>query len=285
MKLISYRHDGAERYGVTDGDGIVDMSTRLGDRFATLKDAIAGLGLNEIAAAADGVAADVAVADVDVMFPITQPDKIFCVGRNYRGYHEVIADGERPEWPSIFTRHAASFAAHGEAILKPRVSDQLDYEGELGVIIGNSGRHIPAERALDYVAGYTIINEGSVRDWLRRGTQNFPGKNFYRSGAIGPWMATADEIPDLAKVPIVTRVDGEVRQDGMSDMMIFDIPFLIAHISTITWLEPGDMIATGSPGGSATESDPPKWLRPGQEIEVEIAPIGVLRNKIEAEPS
>jgi 5-carboxymethyl-2-hydroxymuconate isomerase len=219
------------------------------------------------------------------MFPITQSPKVFCIGRNYRGYHEVIADGKKPEWPSIFTRHMASFAAHGEAILRPRVSEELDYEGELGVIIGKAGRHIPSERALDHVAGYTIVNEGSVRDWLRRGTQNFPGKNFYRSGAIGPWMVTADEIPDLSDVPIKTWVDGDVRQDGATDMMIFDIPFLIAHLSTITWLEPGDMIATGSPGGSATESDPPKWLRPGQQIEVEIGPIGVLRNPIELEPS
>jgi 2-keto-4-pentenoate hydratase/2-oxohepta-3-ene-1,7-dioic acid hydratase in catechol pathway len=284
MKLISYRHEGTERYGVTDGDGIIDMSARLGDRFPTLKDAIAGLGLNEIAAAAEGASADVAVAEIEFMFPITTPEKFFCVGRNYKEYHEVLADGG-PKLPSIFTRHAASFAAHGEAILKPAVSDQLDYEGELGVIIGKSGRHIPRERALDYIAGYTIINEGTVRDWLRRGTQNFPGKNFYRSGSIGPWMVTADEIADLSKVPIVTRVDGEVRQDGMTDMMIFDIPFVISHISTFTWLEPGDMIATGSPGGSAIESDPPAWLRPGQEIEIEIAPIGVLRNRIEAEAS
>lgn len=285
MKLVSYRHEGAERYGVTDGDGVVDISARLGGRFPTLKDAIAGLGLGEIAAAAEGASNDVALGDIEFMFPITQSPKVFCIGRNYRGYHEVIADGKKPEWPSIFTRHMASFAAHGEAILRPRVSEELDYEGELGVIIGKAGRHIPSERALDHVAGYTIVNEGSVRDWLRRGTQNFPGKNFYRSGAIGPWMVTADEIPDLSDVPIKTWVDGDVRQDGATDMMIFDIPFLIAHLSTITWLEPGDMIATGSPGGSATESDPPKWLRPGQQIEVEIGPIGVLRNPIELEPS
>ena len=284
MKLISYRHQGAERYGVANSEGIVDISARLGNRFATLKDAIAGLGLNEIAAAAKGASTDVALADVEYMFPITQPEKFFCVGRNYKAYHEVLADGG-PKIPSIFTRYPSSFAAHGEPILKPIVSDQLDYEGELGVIIGKSGRHIPRENALEHIAGYTIINEGTVRDWLRRGTQNFPGKNFYRSGAIGPWMVTADEIPDLSKVPIVTRVDGKIRQDGMTDMMIFDIPFVISHVSTFTWLEPGDMIATGSPGGSAVESEPPAWLQPGQEIEIEIVPIGVLRNRVKAEVS
>ncbi len=282
MKLISYRHDGAERYGVTDGAGIVDIGARLGHRFATLKGAIAGLGLNEIAAAAEGEAADVAVADVEFMFPITQPDTIFCVGRNYKAYHEVLADGG-PKYPSIFTRHGASFAAHNEPIQKPIASDQLDYEGELGVIIGKAGRHIPSASALDHIAGYTIINEGTVRDWLRRGTQNFPGKNFYRSGAIGPWMVTADEIADLTKVPIVTRVDGEVRQDGMTDMMIFDIPYVISHVSTITWLEPGDMIATGSPGGSIVQSADKDWLKPGDRLEIEISSIGTLANPIAAE--
>ena len=167
MKLISYRHQGAERYGVANSEGIVDISARLGNRFATLKDAIAGLGLNEIAAAAKGASTDVALADVEYMFPITQPEKFFCVGRNYKAYHEVLADGG-PKFPSIFTRYPSSFAAHGEPILKPIVSDQLDYEGELGVIIGKSGRHIPRENALEHIAGYTIINEGTVRDWLRR---------------------------------------------------------------------------------------------------------------------
>ncbi len=281
MKLISYRHQGRESFGVVRDGGIVDMTARLDGDFAALKDAIAGLGLSRIEAAAKA-APDIGLDDVECMFPITTPEKIFCIGRNYRAYHEVLEDGG-PEWPSVFARFASSFAAHGEPILKPAASEELDFEGELGAIIGKPGRHIPKEAAFDYIAGYTIINEGSVREWQLRGTQNCPGKNFYRSGAIGPWMVTADEIADTTALRIITRVDGEVRQDGGTDMMIFDIPYLIAHISTFTWLEPGDMIATGSPGGSAIEDDEPRWLRAGQEIAVEIAPIGTLRNPIRDE--
>ncbi len=282
MKLISYRHGGAEKYGVVSGDGVVDMSARLGDRYPTLRDAIAGLALDEMARQAGGASADLALPDIEFMHPITTPEKILCVGRNYRAYHEVVADGAMKH-PSIFPRFPSSFAAHNGAILKPRVSDTLDYEGELVAIIGRSGRHIPEDRAMDHVIGYTIMNEGSVREWQRFGAQNCPGKNFYQSGSIGPWMVTADELPDLSKVPIQTRVNGEIRQDGATDMMIFSLPYVIAHVSKFTWLEPGDMIATGSPGGSAVEEDPPRWLKPGDTIEIEIPPIGVLKNTIEAE--
>ena len=277
MKLISYRHKGNEGYGVVKDGGIVDMGARLDH--ATLKQAIAGLSINEIEKQANLSDPDISLDDIEHMFPITSPEKIFCIGRNYRAYHEVLEDGG-PKWPSIFPRFASSFAPHGQAIHRPKVSEQLDYEGEIGVIIGKAGRHIPEEHALDYVAGYTIINEGSVRDWQSKGTQNCPGKNFHRSGAIGPWMVTRDEISDLDALQIVTSVDGDVRQDGGSDMMIFKIPFVISHISKFTWLEPGDMIATGSPGGSAVEGDPPKWLRNGQSIIINIEPIGTLTNPV-----
>jgi 2-keto-4-pentenoate hydratase/2-oxohepta-3-ene-1,7-dioic acid hydratase in catechol pathway len=282
VRLNSYRHDGKEKYGVVRDGGIVDLTRRIGDRYPTLKAAIAGLALPEIARLAKSAKPDLALDAVESMVPIAAPEKILCVGRNYRAYHEVLQDGG-PKWPSIFPRFPSSFSAHGQAILRPKVSEQLDFEGELGVIIGKPGRHIPKEAALDHVAGYTIINEGSIRDWQSKGTQNCPGKNFYRSGAIGPWMVTADEIKDLGKLNITTRVNGEVRQNGGTDMMIFDIPFVISHVSQFTWLEPGDMIATGSPGGSAIESKPPRWLEAGDTIEVEIQPIGVLRNPIEAE--
>lgn len=280
MRLISYRHEGREAYGVVKDGGIVDMTPRLDH--PDLKHAIAGLSVNEMEKLAAAADPDVGLDEIDYMFPVTSPEKIFCIGRNYRAYHEVLEDGG-PKWPSIFPRFASGFAPHGEAILRPSVSEQLDYEGEIGVIIGKSGRHIPEDKALDWVAGYTIINEGSVRDWQSKGTQNCPGKNFHRSGAIGPWMVTRDEIDDLDALQIRTSVDGDTRQDGGSDMMIFKIPFVISHISKFTWLEPGDMIATGSPGGSAIESDPPKWLKPGEEISINIEPIGTLTNPIAAE--
>ena len=281
MKLISYRRGGKEGYGVVKDGGIVDLGARIGGEFPTLQSAIAGLALSRIEEEA-GAGADFALDEVEFMFPITAPEKILCIGRNYRGYHEVVADGG-PEWPSVFPRFPSSFAAHGEPILKPRESDQLDFEGELGVIIGKAGRRIPEGRAMDHVAGYTVMNEGSVRDWQSRGTQNCPGKNFYRAGAIGPCMVTADEVGDIGDLKIRTRVDGETRQDGSTAMMIFKLPFLIAHISRFTWLEPGDMIATGSPGGSAVSEEAPRWLRAGQEVEVEIERVGVLKNKVAAE--
>ena len=280
MKLISFRHKGIEAYGVVKNGGVVDMTVRLDH--PNLKHAIAGLSINEIDKIASAADPDVSLDDIDYMFPITSPEKIFCIGRNYRAYHEVLEDGG-PKWPSIFPRFASGFSAHGEAILRPSVSEQLDYEGEIGVVIGKSGRHIPENKSLDYIAGYTIINEGSVRDWQSKGTQNCPGKNFHRSGAIGPWMATRDEVDDLDALQIKTSVDGETRQNGGSDMMIFKVPLLIAHISKFTWLEPGDIIATGSPGGSAIEGDPPKWLKPGEEVSINIEPIGTLTNPIEAE--
>lgn len=280
MKLISYRHSGTEAYGVVKDGGIVDMSRRLDH--PSLKHAVAGLSINEMERLAAAADPDVSLDDIEYMFPITTPEKIFCIGRNYRAYHEVLEDGG-PKWPSIFPRFPSSFSPHGAEIYRPAVSEQLDYEGEIGVVIGKPGRHIPEDRALDYVAGYTIINEGSVRDWQRKGTQNCPGKNFHRSGAIGPWMVTRDEIEDLDKLRIVTTVDGGVRQDGTSDMMIFKIPYVISHISKFTWLEPGDMIATGSPGGSAIENDPPNWLRDGETISIEIEPIGTLTNPVAAE--
>ena len=283
MKLISYRHKGAENYGVVVGDGVIDITARIGDRYPTLRDAIAGLALDEIAGLAAGATADVKLADLEYMFPITAPEKILCVGRNYRAYHEVVESGGPKSHPSIFPRYPSSFAAHGEAIIAPRISETLDFEGELVAVIGKGGRHIPEERAMEHVIGYTIMDEGTVREWRGYGTQNFPSKNFYRSGSIGPWMVTADEMPDLSNIPIKTTVNGEIRQDGATDMMIFSIPYVIAHVSKFTWLEPGDMIATGSPGGSAIEDDPPRWLKPGDTIEIEIPPIGVLKNTIEAE--
>ncbi|MEC7488902.1 MAG: fumarylacetoacetate hydrolase family protein [Pseudomonadota bacterium] len=280
MKLISYRHSGREGYGVVKDTGIVDMTVRLD--YPNLKLAIAGLSVGKMETLASSADPDVSLDEIEYMFPITTPEKIFCIGRNYRAYHEVIEDGG-PEWPSIFPRLASGFAPHRAPIIRPTVSEQLDYEGELGVIIGKSGRHIPEEVALDYVAGYSIINEGSVRDWQSKGTQNCPGKNFHQSGAIGPWMVTRDEIENLDALRIKTVVDGKTRQDGGTDMMIFKIPYLISHISKFTWLETGDMISTGSPGGSAVESTPPKWLRIGEQISVSISSIGTLTNNVEAE--
>lgn len=283
MKLMSYRHAGVARFGAVDGDGVIELSGRLGGRYPDMASVLSDDALKAAQDAASGRPADVALAEIEFDLPIPAPGKIFCVGRNYRAYHEVKEDG-RPDWPSIFPRFANSFAPHNQAIVRPRVDgDQLDYEGELVVVIGKRCRHVPAADAMSVIGGYTIANEGSVRNWIGRGTQNCPVKNHWRSGSMGPWLVTADEIPDPMALHITTRLSGEQRQDGGTDMMIFDIPYVIAHVSTFTWLEPGDVICTGSPGGSAIEQDPPGYMKPGDVLEVDISGIGTLRNPVEDE--
>ena len=284
MKLVSYRARGKERFGVVSPDsvGIIDVSARI-DGAETLRDVLAQDRLKEVRDVTSGAGPDDALDDVVLALPITAPQKILCAGRNYRAYHEVAEEQQMPEYPSIFGRFASSFSAHRRPILKPKAGDQLDYEGELVVVMGKAGRHVSKERAFDYVAGYTCMNEGTVRDWMNKGTQNLPAKNFYRSGGLGPFMVTTDEVPDPTRLGIITRRNGRVVQDGSTEQMIFDISFLIAHISKFTRLEPGDLIATGSPGGSAVESTSPEWLHDGDIIEVEISGIGRLENPITSE--
>ena len=281
MKLISYKTNGSNRYGIATGDGVVDASAHLGAEFPTLKDAIGG-GMDRLRELA-GESSDEKFKDIGYDLPIPNPDKILCAGRNYREYHEVIEAGGPLQFPSIFARLASSFAPHGGAILKPREGENLDYEGELVVVIGERGRSISEEKALDHVAGYTIMDEGTLRDWSQMGTQNMPSKNFFRSGALGPWVVTADEITDPMNMHIITRRNGEVVQDGSTDLMIFNIKFLIAHASKFTWLEAGDMIATGSPGGTIAGSENPNWLKAGETLEVEISSVGTLSVTVEDE--
>ena len=241
------------------------------------------------AAAAASIAAseggDHALGDVTLSIPVTNPEKILCIGVNYANRNAEYNDQTpMPAYPSMFFRVPGSFVGHGVPIVRPPESEQLDYEGEIAIVIGEGGRRIPQETAESHIAALTCLNEGTIRDWLRHGKFNVTqGKNFDRTGSIGPWMVTRDEIDDLDALQIKTSVDGDARQDGGSDMMIFKIPFVISHISKFTWLEPGDMIATGSPGGSAVESDPPKWLKPGENISINIDPIGTLSNPIAAE--
>ncbi|MEK9683150.1 MAG: fumarylacetoacetate hydrolase family protein [Rhodospirillaceae bacterium] len=287
MKLASFSAGDKERFGAVLENGIIDLSTTLvdGREIPTLREAIGHEGtiesFREAIATADQP--DFGLEEIKFRLPIPNPRKIFCVGRNYRAYHEVLEDG-RPDWPSIFPRFVDSFSAHGEPIVRGKDDgDQLDYEGELVAVIGKSARHVTEKDALSHVGGYTVANEGSVRNWIGRGTQNCPVKNQWRSGSMGPWIVTADEVPDITTLTIHTEVNGETRQHGGTDMMIFDLPFVISYISRFTPLSPGDCICTGSPGGSAIEHDPPGYLTPGNVLEVSIDGIGSLRNIIEAE--
>ncbi len=278
MKLMCYRVAGVPALGVVDGDGVVDVSAAVPDFFAALSPA----GRDAVRALAGRRDSEHALSEVDPLMPIAHEARIFCVGQNYAEHIREMGM-QMPEFPSIFLRTHASFAPHGADIVKPRVSDQFDYEGELTVVIGDDARHVAEADALDYVAGYTIMNDGSVRDWQRRVAQVAPGKNFDRSGALGPWITTADDIPDPAALTIETRVDCEVRQHTSTGDMVFSVPYLISYISTFCALRPGDLISTGSPSGAAAGFDPPRWLKPGETVEIEISGIGTLRNQVVAE--
>lgn len=284
MKLLSFNDRAEIHYGAVVGDGVVDLSARLGRKYPTLRDLLEADAVGEARSAIGGATADHPLKGLKFALPIPNARQILCAGRNYRAYHEVIEDGSAPKHPSIFGRFLSGFSAHGEEIYKPKVSDQLDYEGELVAVIGKRARHISAADALSCVAGYTVMNEGTVRDWSKMGTQNTPSKNFHRSGGIGPWIVTADEVPDPMKLHITTRRNGAVVQDGGTELMIFDVSYLISHISKFAWLEPGDLIATGSPGGSIVESKTPVWLKAGDVVEIEVSSVGTLANTVANEP-
>lgn len=282
MKLASFTHGGAEKYGVVKDETVIDVSAALGDKYANLRAAFKGDAVGEIAAAAEGGQA-IPLGDIEFTIPITPTGKVYCVGRNYATYHKVIEDGHLPEWPSIFSKFEACFAAHNQPIIRPRNCEMLDYECELAVVISKPCRYITEEEAMDYVAGYTILNDGTVREYSKRGTQTVPSKNFYHASSMGPWIVTADEVPDHANLSLKTRVDGEIRQDGNTKDMIFKMPYMIAYISQITELEAGDVFSTGSPPGSAPDHDPPGFLKPGQELEFEVEGIGTMRHPITAD--
>jgi 2-keto-4-pentenoate hydratase/2-oxohepta-3-ene-1,7-dioic acid hydratase in catechol pathway len=224
---------------------------------------------------------DYALEDVQILKPIGRDTRYFCIGVNYPERNEEYKDGaDRPKHPSLFMRSHTSFAAHAESILRPRESEQLDYEGEIVVVIGTGGRRIAQESAMAHVFGYTCANEGSVRDWLRHSKFNVTqGKNFDRSGAIGPCIVTADEVGP-APLRITTRVNGEERQNDTSDRMLFQIPYLISYLSTFCSLEPGDVILSGTPSGAGARFDPPRYLVAGDVVEVEVSRVGVLRNTV-----
>jgi len=280
MKSVSFHRDNRDRFGVIDGEDVLDVTDVFANRALDLRDILDAGILDEVAKASGQVSAGLSLDEIDYALPVPLPRKIFCAGRNYRAYHEVMEDGT-PDYPSVFARFPNSFVPHKGVILKPTVSEQLDFENELTAIIGVGGRHIEEANALNHVAGYTIANEGSVRDWQSKGSQNLPGKNFYHSGSMGPWMVTADEVGDIGNIRIITRRNGKVLQDGTTDMMITSLPFLISHISNFTELEPGDYILTGSPGGSIIESEEPKpWLKSGDRLEFEIERVGILENSV-----
>ena len=276
MKLASYTYNGQSGFGVVVDGGLVDCTGRgMGQ---SLKQALSSGALEAIRKIADGTA-DLPVDDVTLAPPIVNPGKVFCVGVNYRK-HVLEMGRDLPTHPWVFTRSADSFVGHGNAMIRPAVSEQFDFEGELALVIGKPAHRVDADSALDHVAGYCCLNDGSIRDFQRHTAQFTPGKNFWRSGAMGPWLVTADEVGDPAELELETRLNGEVMQSAPTSDLIFDIPRLIEYCSTFARLEPGDVIATGTPGGVGAARKPPVWLRDGDTIEISISRVGTLVNTV-----
>jgi 2-keto-4-pentenoate hydratase/2-oxohepta-3-ene-1,7-dioic acid hydratase in catechol pathway len=277
MKLASYVADGKPCFGVVAGDGVITMNQRLGGRYAGLREAIAGDALPEIKKSAEGVKPDHALADIRWLPAIPNPERILCAGINYRS-HAAETGRELPKQPSMFIRLTDTLVGHEGEMIRPSVSQNFDFEGELALVIGRGGRHIPVERALDHVAGYTCFVDGSVRDYQKFSVTS--GKNFPGTGPLGPWIVTSDEIPDPTRLTLSTRLNGKEMQHSGTDLLIYSVPQIIAFCSDFTPLAPGDVIATGTPEGVGHRRNPPLWMKPGDVLEVEISGIGTLRSRV-----
>lgn len=277
MRLVSFLHEDRKRFGVMQGDGVIDLGGH--DVGRSVKHILQSGALGRVADLVAGLEASLAVDDIEFLPCIINPTKILCIGVNYRK-HVLEMGRELPEHPWVFVRFADSFVGHGAGMMRPSISENFDFEGELAVIIGRDAYRIAAADALDYVAGYCCLNDGSIRDFQRHSGQFTAGKNFPRSGAMGPWVVTRDEITDVEALLLETRLNGEVMQSSSTGDLIFDIPTLIEYCSSFTRLQPGDVIATGTPGGVGAARTPPVWMKPGDTIEVSISEIGVLRNTI-----
>jgi 2-keto-4-pentenoate hydratase/2-oxohepta-3-ene-1,7-dioic acid hydratase in catechol pathway len=266
---------------VTDG-GAVDLSGLVGTQPGAIHSFLDPEGLDRLTEFAAGRAPELDPEDLTFAPLLPDPEKIICVGVNYHNRNEEYRDGsEAPKYPSLFLRAPTSFTGHGSPLVRPRESDQLDYEGELVIVIGTGGRRIPRSRALSHIAGLTLMNEGTIRDWVRHAKFNVTqGKNFDSSGSIGPWMTTVDEFGGYEDIRLQTRVNGEIRQNDSTASMIFGFDFLIEYVSSFATLKPGDIISTGTPPGAGARFDPPVFLQPGDVIEISSPAIGVLSNGV-----
>jgi 2-keto-4-pentenoate hydratase/2-oxohepta-3-ene-1,7-dioic acid hydratase in catechol pathway len=284
-KLASFTIDGRAAYGAITDDSVVDLSTRFGARWPTLKQVIEAGALGELVSAAAEMKPDYPVSAITYEIPIPQPEKIICVGVNFPDRNAEYKDGqEAPPNPSLFVRFPRSFTGHDQPLIRPPESEQLDYEGEIVIVIGKGGRRIAEADALSHIAALSLCNEGTIRDWVRHAKFNVTqGKNFDRSGSIGPWLVPFTDERQIADIRLETRVNGEVRQSDRTSRMIFSFRKIIAYVSTFTTLVPGDIIVTGTPTGAGARFDPPIWLKPGDVIEVEADGIGILRNTVKDE--
>ena len=284
MKFLSFLQDDRASFGAVVGESVIDLGRRH-ERLADLRAAIRGGRLEELAREAESTDSDYSLADIEFLPTIPNPEKIICIGINYANRNEEYKDGSSaPKYPSVFMRSRESLVGHLQPILDPPESDQLDYEGEIVIVIGKEGRRIAQHDAHEHIAGLTIMNEGSLRDFLRHAKFNVTqGKNFEHSGALGPWLVTRDELDPLGELRVMTRVNGEERQNDVTSNLMFPFTYLISYLSTFYRLKPGDIIATGTPNGAGARFDPPKYLAEGDTVEVEVPGIGVLHNRVRAE--
>ena len=281
MRFLSFIAAGRPSWGVITGNGVIDLGGRMACDF---KQALETQRLDEAKNLAAGLTPDISTADISYLPPIASPEKIACIGVNYANRNAEYKDGsEAPKFPSLFMRTPDSLTSHTDYLLRPPESVQLDYEGEIAVIIGKGGHRISEQDAYDHIAGLTIMNEGTIRDWLRHSKFNVTqGKNFYHSGSIGPWMVSADEFKAsiYEDMRVKTRINGEQRQNDTTANMMFPIKYQIAYMSQFFNFKPGDIIATGTPNGAGARFDPPIYLKAGDTVEVEVDGVGILSNEV-----
>ena len=280
MKLTSFLTENRRAYGIVTDSGVIDLS-RLSETPDNLRSALTDPGAEQLAVLGTELAPDLALDEISYAPPITDPQKIICIGVNYVNRNEEYDDTALPPYPSVFLRTPGSLVGHRQPIVRPPESEQFDYEGEIAIVIGKPGRRIAQDDAESHIAGLTILQEGSVRDWMRHGKFNVTqGKNFDRSGAVGPWLVTADEFDNYDNLTVTTRVNGEQRQHDTTANLLFSFSYLISYLSTFTGLQTGDIISTGTPTGAGARFDPPRFLVPGDEVAVEVPGIGLLHNTV-----
>ncbi|MGS2723149.1 fumarylacetoacetate hydrolase family protein [Porticoccus sp. GXU_MW_L64] len=281
MRFLTFERENIRSWGVITDQGIIDLGKRVQ---GSLFEAIQQDKLAEMKELASTLDVDYSAGEVAYLPPITTPEKIACVGVNYANRNAEYKDGsEAPKYPSLFIRTPDSFTGHDKPLVRPPESHKLDYEGEIVIVIGKEGRRISEENAYGHIAGLTIMNEGTLRDWVRHAKFNVTqGKNFVHSGSMGPWMVTADEFTaqQFENMRVTTRVNGEVRQDDTTASMMFPFKYIISYFSKFFHLKPGDIIATGTPNGAGARFDPPKYLKPGDIVEVEVEGVGTLVNGV-----
>lgn len=284
MKFLSFSLNNKPSFGAVKDNGIVDLGARHSE-LADLRDALRSDQVANLAVEASACEPDLGFDDIEFLPTIPNPEKVICIGVNYANRNAEYKDGSSaPKYPSVFMRTRESLVGHQQLIMDPPESEQLDYEGEIVIVIGKPGRRIREDRAHDHVAGLTIMNEGSVRDYLRHAKFNVTqGKNFENSGALGPWLVTPDELDPMSQLQVLTRINGEERQNDVTDNLMFPFRYLLSYLSTFYHLKPGDIIATGTPNGAGARFDPPKYLRHDDTVEVEVPGIGTLSNRVATE--